>query len=55
MVVTKKVDLELKEMLSKDGPRIRTGGCERHGHKPKYFTYGFPPREVRKPNDQEKK
>ena len=41
-----KDDLLLKAALSKDGPRIRTGGCVRFGHKPVWVTYGFPPRKI---------
>ena len=49
MVHVKKEDEELKEMLSKDGPRVRIGGCVTPGHKPKCVRYGFPPREIKKP------
>ena len=48
-MIFKREDEELKEMLSKDGPRVRIEGCVAHGHKPKYVTYGFPPREVKEP------
>jgi len=45
--------LVLRDLLSKGGPRVRTTGCEKNGHKPVYVTYGFPPRKIK--TDESKK
>lgn len=49
----KKDLLVLRDLLSKGGPRIRTTHCEQNGHKPVYYSYGFPPRKIK--TDESKK
>lgn len=46
--------LDLEDLLSKGGPRIRTTNCKQNGHKPVYYSYGYPPRIVKTGEKTEK-